>query len=899
MNLSNFKFIEEQYEKYVAGNGVEPSWRYFFEGFEFAKQFAATEGTNRKLEVLHLVQAYRDFGYTIANLNPLEIEKRKSDQLKIENFGLTENDLDQNFETDLFEGPAPLRQIIQHLEKTYCGTCSIQVAESHYQAKKWFTKEMEQTRNQWKPTSEQLLEIQDQLIRTESLEHFVHSRFVGAKRFSIEGADGLIPMLETMVTVASQNQAKEIVLGMAHRGRVNVLANFMGKGLENIFAEFDGHITQEVYDVGGDVKYHLGFSSDRKLPTGPLHLSLAFNPSHLEIVNPVVCGMAKGKQIQSTQDGRKEVIPVLVHGDAAFAGQGVVHETLQLSKIEGYSVGGTIHIIIDNQVGFTADSHETRSTSFATDVSRVILAPVIHVNGDDVEACTWAMNMAVRFRQTFQEDVVINLVCYRRYGHNESDEPTFTQPLMYQKISKHPSLRKIHGKALAEKGILSPEAEEAKFQERIKSLQEILNKARASKPVLKSTSYSGAWKNLRASKPDDFRKSPQTGVDLEVLKTLGQKVTTMPADFSIHPKLSKLFEKRSEMAKGLEGLDWGMGEILAYASLLNEGHSVRLSGQDCHRGTFSHRHCVLRDSKTGKPYSVLTPLFKNKAQLYAYNSPLSELGVLGFEYGHAITLPDTLTIWEAQFGDFVNGAQIVIDQFITAAEVKWYRANGLVLLLPHGYEGQGPEHSSARPERFLQLCAQDNMQVCNLTTPAQIFHALRRQIKREFRKPLVIMTPKSLLRHPDATSPLSDLADSRFQEALDDTTITDKAAVERVILCTGKLYYDLIKARQEKGFKNIAIIRLEQWYPFPDEILGSILVQYTNAKKFVLAQEEPRNMGFMSFVFPRFQNLLMKLPHADRELGLVSRGDRASPATGSHHVHQDQQAKILHESLTS
>jgi 2-oxoglutarate dehydrogenase E1 component len=892
------EYLEELYQKFKQDpESIEPQWKMFFDGVEFG-QSLPTEAAGFSLKefgVYNLIEHYRNYGHLKAKLDPLGLQNPKLESFELSRFQLEQSDLEQSFQVGTILGlPSnKLKDIIAHLETVYCGTLTAQLADCRPEVRDWFRRDLE-SQLRLSLSAEEKKEVFQQLARTESLEKFCHTRYVGTKRFSIEGGDALIPMLEWSASKGTSLGVEEMVIGMAHRGRINVLANFMDKGLEVIFSEFDGTAFAK-NDYDGDVKYHLGYSSDRSTPNGSCHVSLAFNPSHLEVVNPVVMGMARAKQRkrQDTQY-RKKVLPVLIHGDAAFAGQGVVSETFQLSRLPGYTVGGTLHIIVNNQVGFTTDPKDTRSVLYSSDNAKSIKAPVLLVNGDDVEATLKAVDTAVRFRQQFGEDVVIDLICYRRWGHNEADEPAFTQPVMYEHIKKHPTLMSIYSSQLEQENVMSKADADKFFKEKIDNLQKILDATRKSPPDVKPNSFNGLWQGLRRGKLEDFERSTATAASKDVLAKVATVLTEQPKDFHLHPKLVKLLAARKEMAdKGQ--LDWAMGELLAYGSLCLEGTPVRVSGQDCKRGTFTHRQAVYFDTETNSEFCPLATLNPDKGEFVIYNSLLSEMAVLGFEYGNSCSDPTYLTIWEAQFGDFANGAQIVIDQFLAAGEEKWMRGSGLTLLLPHGYEGQGPEHSSARLERFLQLCAQANMQVCNLTTPANLFHALRRQVKRDFRKPLVIMSPKSLLRHPKVISGWDEFTKNTFQEILPDPRVQDPKSIETLILCTGKLYYDLDGARDEK-YKDqtkTAIVRMEQIYPFPKAQLAPFLNGFPKLKRVIWAQEEPKNMGAWTHVQPKLNALLEELGLKKMTVEYVGRTERASPAVGSTYHHQREQQEII------
>ena len=903
MQRSNLEYIEAQYQQFLADpNSVDATMKHFFEGIEFAQSLKGDNLSSKEIHVHNLIEAYRTYGHVLAQLDPLEMPtKKETDLLDLKNFGLTEADLDQKFQSGQVVGKpnSTLREIIEHLKSIYSGPLTCDVAGCEPKIQKWFQEQFESRKAFVSLSATQKKDILHSLIRTESLEKFIHTRFVGTKRFSIEGGDALLPMLENLVSRGTALGVEEIVIGMAHRGRVNVLANFMGKALELIFADFDGKVIDNS-GLMGDVKYHLGYSTDKETPNGPCHVSLAFNPSHLEFVNPVACGIARAKQRRRNDTGeRKKVIPVCIHGDAAFAGQGVVQETLQLSRLEGYRVGGTLHIIINNQVGFTTDPKDARSTRYSADAAKSIKAPVLLVNGDNVEACISAIDLALRFRQEFKQDVVIDLICYRRFGHNEGDEPAFTQPLVYDKIKNHPTLKTIYASQLAKENVQTEADSEALFQEKINNLQKILEDARKSPPEFKPMAFGGLWKGMRRGRLEDFDKSFPTPFNRKTLLAISEALTTIPNGFHAHPKLMKLIESRKKMIED-NAIDWGLGELLAYATLLQEGTSVRLSGQDVKRGTFTHRHCVYFDVTTGQEYNPLSTI-NPKAEFVPYNSPLSEMAVLGFEYGNAIADPTFLTIWEAQFGDFANGAQVIIDQFLSSGEEKWARMCGLTLLLPHGYEGQGPEHSSARLERFLQLASTDSMQVCNFTTPANLFHALRRQIKRDFRKPLIVMSPKSLLRHPKVVSTVEDLTTGQFNEVIADPTTQDPKKIETVIFCSGKVFYDIDKARETHKSKtdHISVVRVEQIAPFPKVFLTPYLNGFPKLKKVIWAQEEPQNMGAYQYVEPRLRQLMDQLGLKKIEIEYIGRPERSSPAVGSPRVHANEQNEIVTQCLNS
>ena len=899
LSAQNVGYIEELFQSFLQNpQSVDPEWRMFFEGIEFAKKVSGgVQGVSAKeLKVYDLIRAYRNFGHRKAKLDPLGMKQGSEPELELRAHNLEEKDLNSSFEIGSIVGikGAKLKDIIARLEQVYCNTLTVDFADCPADIQRWVIKEFEQTPFQLSPeVKRDTLKV---LTKAESLERFIQTRFVGAKRFSVEGGDALLAMMEHLLRVGAEQGLEEVVIGMAHRGRVNMLATYCGKPLELIFAEFEGaHNPNQGYVADGDVKYHMGYSSDRDVNGKTVHLSMAFNPSHLEFVDPVVCGMARAKQrLRKDNKERKRVIPVQIHGDAAFIGQGVVTETLQMSQLEGYTVGGSLHIAVNNQVGFTTSPEYSRSSPYCTDAAKALHVPVIHVNGDDVEACLRAVEIAYRFRQTYRQEAVIDLVCYRRFGHNEGDEPAYTQPVMYNIIKGHPTLREIYAKQLAAEGVSTEDESKKVLDSEMDRMQGLLEKARKESVTPKFFTLEGVWKGLRRANSQDFWTKVDTRATEETLASVGRVLTTWPQGFTPHPKLQKLLESRKKMMETRE-VDWGMAELLSYGALISEGIPVRISGQDVGRGTFTHRHAIFHDSNDGTRYSPLNTIQPDVADFAAHDSLLSEVGVLGFEYGNSTTDPRALTIWEAQFGDFANGCQVIIDQFIASAESKWQRMTGLVLLLPHGYEGQGPEHSSARLERFLQLCAQDNMQVVYASTPAQIFHVLRRQVKRDFRKPLVIMSPKSLLRHPQAISSLDELSKGSFRELIvDDAAAKDPAKVKKVILCTGKIYYELNDERvKNNNDGSTAILRVEQLYPFPGDQIVQALKPFTNLKQIIWAQEEPRNMGAYSSVAPRLQDIFPDAGSRGISFRYLGRTERASPAIGSPKVHQQEQMEII------
>ncbi len=865
-------------------------------GLTEAAQSASDLQKDYQERVTALVSGYRLRGHRYAQLDPLGLATLGADELSLARFGLDKVDPSTLFSTGNFAGPAklPLGEFVRRLQQTYCRTIGIEYRDiEEPEIRAWLQERMESTCNRVELSHDEQVRILGKLLDAEIFEHFLHTKYVGAKRFSLEGTESIIPMLELVIEACGQHRLEEIVIGMAHRGRLNVLANVMEKSLKEIFAAFEDD-NPELHLGRGDVKYHLGYSSDRRLPDGhTLHLTLAFNPSHLEFVNPVVEGRVRAKQDRRGDKDRKKVLPLVIHGDAAFIGQGVVAETLNFSGLRGYSTGGTLHIVLNNQIGFTTVWQDSRSTRYCTDLTRMLRCPVFHVNGEDPEAVAQVVRLAMDYRQRYGRDVVIDLYGYRRYGHNEADEPRFTQPLMYAAVDKKPSVREVFVKHLIDGGKFTREQADELEASRRNVLEQNLDEVRNSEFVPPVYSMQGLWAGYQGG-PDAECAEPPTAVPKERLHELLTRVTEVPADFNVHPKLKRLLETRREQRDDKRPLDWGTAETLAYATLVADGIPVRLSGQDSRRGTFSHRHAVLHDCVNGRLYTPLAFLSTQQARFEVWDSPLSEAGVLGFEYGYSLDTPDGLVIWEAQFGDFANGAQVLIDQFLSSSEDKWYRLSGLCLLLPHGFEGQGPEHSSARLERWLNLCAEDNMQVCNLTTPAQIFHVLRRQCVRPYRKPLVIMSPKSLLRSPAAVSSLDELASGGFQRIIPDAARVDPGSVTRVLLCSGKVYYDLLAAREEQKLSNVAILRVEQLYPLRKGELASALAPYRDGSEVVWVQEEPWNMGAWYYMQARLPEIL-----AGRlKLSCVSRPESASPATGSHSAHKIEQARLIEEALT-
>ena len=854
------------------------------------------------VRALMLIRAYRARGHMMANLDPLELkEKGTHHELEPEHYGFKPADYDRPIFINGVLGKeyATLNDILAILKETYCGTIGVEFLHlTDPDEKAWVQERIEEPKNKTDFTVNGKRAILQRLIAGEKFEQFLHKKYPGTKRFGVDGGEALIPMIEQIMKRGGQLGLEEIVIGMAHRGRLNVLANVMGKPYTAIFAEFQGQSTTPDDVLGsGDVKYHMGTSSDRDFDGNKVHLSLTANPSHLEFVNPVVIGKVRAKQVQRSDIQSVSVLPLILHGDAAFAGQGITAETLMISELPGYRVGGTVHIVINNQIGFTTMPKYSRSGPYSTDVAKMLAAPIFHVNGDDPEAVVHVARIATEFRQKFKKDVVIDMFCYRRFGHNEGDEPAFTQPLMYEKISKQETALAKYIKQLVDERVVTDEEAQEMIDTFNGEMEEAFKATEAYKPN-EADFLGGAWQGMTVA-PEGPNRG-QTAVDKSVIDRVGKVLTTVPDGFDINRKLKRVIDGRAKMLETGENFDWAMGESLAYATLLDEGFAVRLSGQDVGRGTFSHRHAIWYDQSDNSQYYPMQNLSPDQPKFEAHDSPLSEMAVLGFEYGYSLADPKTLTIWEAQFGDFSNGAQVMLDQFVSSGESKWLRMSGLVMLLPHGYEGQGPEHSSARPERYLQMCAEDNWQVVNCTTPANFFHALRRQMHRDFRKPLVVLTPKSLLRHKLAVSNIDMFTeDSTFHRILwddDKDKLAKPEKIKRVVLCTGKVYYDLLAERREREINDIRILRLEQLYPFPGIALAEELADNKNADV-VWCQEEPENQGYWSFVDRRIENVLTKLGHKAGRPKYVGREAAAAPATGLMKRHQAEQAKLIDEAL--
>ena len=887
--------LEELYQKFKANpNDVDESWKKFFEGFDFAATTysampsisggAIPENFEKEFKVQQLIEGYRTRGHLFTKTNPVRVRRQYMDTISIAYFGLTEQDLDKTFQAGslIGIGPAKLRDIIAYLDQTYCKSIGVEYVYNRKPTQlKWLIERIENNKNTPVFTAKQKHRILEKLNQAVVFENFLHTKFVGQKRFSLEGGESIIPALDALVEYGAELGVEEVVVGMAHRGRLNVLANIFQKNYDQIFSEF---LSKEYEDeeFDGDVKYHLGSSAKIQTESNKnVHLTLLPNPSHLETVYPVLERLSRTKIDNYLKDENK-IVPVVFHGDAAVAGQGVVYEVVQMAQLKGYRTGGSIHIVINNQIGFTTNYIDGRSSTYCTDIGKVTLSPVFHVNGDDPEALVHTMKIAIEFRQKFNQDVFIDLLCYRKYGHNEGDEPRFTQPLLYKTIAKHPNPRDIYLKQLLSEGVVSQEDFKSIETELKDLLQQKLEDSKKIDKARITDFLSFTWQGFRKGIQQDMLSKHETGFDKKKLLSLAKEINSLPTDKKFFKKSERIFEDRLKMIEE-NRLDWAMGELMAYATLLNEGHNVRISGQDVERGTFSHRHAVITIEDSEEKYAPLQNLKPKNAEFYIYNSLLSEYGVLGFEYGYAMASPKSLTIWEAQFGDFFNGAQIIIDQYLSAAENKWTSQNGLVMLLPHGYEGQGAEHSSARLERFLQLCAEANMHIVNCSTPANMFHALRRQVKRDFRKPMVVFTPKSLLRHPKCVSSVDELANGTFQYVIDDTEVKANN-VKRAVLVSGKFYYDLLAAREEMKRGDIALIRVEQLYPFPQAELETILKKYKNAEV-VWAQEEPANMGAASFLIHRW----------NRNLKFFSRSESASPASGSSEVFKKRHAIVINK----
>jgi 2-oxoglutarate dehydrogenase E1 component len=888
---ADIQTIDALYQQYKQDpDSLDISWKRFFEGFEFQNESypVLPDGsrmnavTSKEFKVISLINAYRTRGHLFTKTNPVRERRKYSPTLAIENFGLTAADLEETFHagTDIGIGDAKLKDIVSHLENSYCQSIGVEFMYIREPERvEWLRSKIEAV-NKPKYSKEEKKNIFEMTSKASLFEQYIHKKFVGQKRFSVEGCEAVVPAMDYLVKKGAEMGIEEFVIGMAHRGRLNILTNILEKPQEEVFREFAG--VEFEGNMDGDVKYHLGYSRDITVNGHNVHVTLCPNPSHLEAVNPVVEGLTRAKIDHYIHD-EKKIVPILVHGDAAIAGQGIVYEVVQMALLDGYRTGGTIHIVTNNQVGFTTNYLDARSSTYCTDVAKTTLCPVFHVNADDVEAVITAMHWALEYREKYNMDIFIDLLGYRKYGHNEGDEPKFTQPSLYKHIASHLSLRELYLKQLLAEGNITDEEAEVIRQSFEGHLDISLEKAKTRSVAYVKHFLEETWKDVRFATPEDFDTAPKTAVTEKKLKDLGIKMSTLPSGEKFFRKTEKVFEDRVNMIKN-DQLDWAMGELLAYATLLEEGHPIRISGQDVERGTFSHRHAVVKtDEDQEKEFIPLNLLSDKQAPLRIFNSLLSEYGVLGYDYGYAFGTPEGLTIWEAQFGDFNNGAQIMIDQFISAAEDKWGSMNGLVMFLPHGYEGQGSEHSSGRMERFLQLCAEDNMQVCDITTPANFFHLLRKQVKQPFRKPLIVFTPKKLLRHPKAVSSLKDMAKGTFEMVMDDNAI-DKKKVKKVVLCTGKMYYEMCEEREARKVNDMAFVRLEQLYPFPQKALDKVLKGYSKNVELVWAQEEPENMGAWSYIMR-----MMRKTNID----VVAYPAQASPAAGSSKMHDLRMKQVM------
>lgn len=897
-------YIEELYKTYQENpDSVDDSWKNFFEGFDFSIQkYGKPNGESsigkeagdfsfKELNVYKLIHAYRSRAHLKADTNPVRTRKDRKPRLDISDFNLTEEDLQKQFKIggEIGLENASLQEIIEALRYIYEGTIGFEYTYIREpQILDWLKEKIEKGSLEFNPPIEMKKRILYKLNEAVTFENFLHTKYIGQKRFSLEGGENLITALDTFINTGSELGAEELIIGMAHRGRLNVLANIMGKTYEQIFTEFEGAVMPDQTMGNGDVKYHMGYSSKITLENGKeIYLKLCPNPSHLESVDPLVIGYARAQIDDEYMGDNKKAVPVLIHGDAALAGQGVIYEIAQMSKLKAYSTGGTIHFIINNQVGFTTDFEDARSSIYCTDIAKIIDAPVVHINGDDPEAMVFVSRMAIEYRQNFGLDIFIDMVCYRRHGHNEADEPKFTQPKLYNIIAKHPNPREVYHKTLIKRDNISKELAKDMDKEFRSMLQDRLNQVKQQPLPYQPQKLEEEWHQMRMAKPDDFDESPDTAISEETINRVGEALTTIPQGFKPLKQIDKLLKERKTNFFERKTLSWADAELLAYGSLLLEKKIVRLSGQDTIRGTFSHRHSILFDAETNEAYCNLNHITDEQEKFKVYNSLLSEFGALGFEYGYAMATPNALVIWEAQFGDFANGAQVMIDQFITSAETKWQRMNGLVLLLPHGYEGQGPEHSNARPERFLQLSAEYNQIVANITTPANFFHLLRRQVVWPFRKPCVVMSPKSLLRHSRVISPIQDFTHNKFREVIDDENVQPEK-VNKLLLCTGKIYFELLEKQQKDERDDVAIVRIEQLAPFPENQVDQIIAKYDKAKK-IWVQEEPENMGYWAYILRVYRK---------ETFDIVSRKASASPATGYGKVHFQEQKTLIENAFS-
>jgi 2-oxoglutarate dehydrogenase E1 component len=903
---ADVSFIDDLYKKYKsAPDSVDVSWQRFFEGFEFSQEdfngsaSAATVGRSdgisfKELGVRNLIHAYRTRGHLKSDTNPVRLRRKHNVLLELTDFGLTKEDLEVEYEYEVGHsiglGKAKLKNIFEALKKVYLGPIGFEYMHiRNHEVIDWFKEKAEKKFFTFDPEIEEKRRILTKLNEAVVFENFLHTKYIGQKRFSLEGGENTINALDKIIRKSINEGVEEVVLGMAHRGRLNVLANIMQKTYEEIFSEFEGTAVPDMTMGYGDVKYHLGYSSTYKDEEGKeIYLKLAPNPSHLEAVDPIVLGYTRAQIDDEYKGNLKKALPILIHGDSAVAGQGIVYEITQMSNLPGYTTGGTIHFVINNQMGFTTDYDDARSSIYCTDIGKIVDAPILHVNGDNAEAVNFCAELAVDYRQKFGKDIYIDLLCYRRHGHNESDEPKFTQPKLYNVIAKHPNPREVYSKQLVERGDTDAELAKRMDKEFRGLLQDRLNLVKQKPLPYQPQKMEEEWKILTPDVPADFDKSPDTSITKENLGKIAKALTTLPKGFKPIKQIEKLIKERKLNFFEKKLLNWADAELLAYGSLLLDKNIVRISGQDVKRGTFSHRHSMVFDAETNQPYCFLCNIEKGQEEFKIYNSLLSEFGVLGFEYGYAMASPKALVIWEAQFGDFVNGAQVLIDQFVTSAGTKWQRMNGLVMLLPHGYEGQGPEHSSARPERFLELAADYNMVVANMTTPANFFHLLRRQLTWNFRKPCIVMSPKSLLRHAEVISPVEHFTKGSFKEILDDD-YADPKKVTKLLFCSGKIYFDLLHEQRKSKRKDVAIIRVEQLFPFPENQIVDIRKKYSDDVKVFWVQEEPENMGAWTYI-------LRKYRHSVTEG--IFRPPSASPATGYSKIHQKEQQEIVNKAFT-
>lgn len=892
-------YLDQLYQTYKTDPAsVDSSWQKFFEGYDFSRQRFGENGhaevatdslTIKETQVRTLIHTYRSRAHLKSNTNPVRPRRDHKVPLDHKYYGLTDADLDAEFDVgvEIGLGRTTLKKIIEKLEKVYVGPIGFEYSYIRNQEIfDWFVDKCEKEYYTYDPSQQEKKDILYKLNEAVVFENFLHTKFLGQKRFSLEGGENTIPALQTIINKSAELGVQEVVIGMAHRGRLNVLSNILGKTYEQIFSEFEGNASMDLTMGDGDVKYHQGYAGHIDTPSkNKIYVKLTPNPSHLEAVDPLVLGYTRGQIDDEYEGDLKKAMAILIHGDAAVAGQGILYEIVQMSGLPGYNTGGTVHFVINNQVGFTTDYDDARTSIYCTDLAKIVDAPVLHVNGDDAEAVTFCCKLAVEYRQKFGKDIFIDMLCYRRHGHNESDEPKFTQPKLYNLIAKHPNPREVYQKILVERGDVDAQLADEMDKNFRNQLQDRLNEVKQKKLPYKVQKIEEEWHKLRKSTPEDFDSSPSTAIKQATIDKIAKALITIPEGFKPIKQIEKLLKDRKAAFFDKKELGWAEAELLAYGSLLVENRIVRMSGQDVKRGTFSHRHAYIMDANANENYCNLDHVEADQQKFHIYNSLLSEFGVLGFEYGYAMASPNALVLWEAQFGDFVNGAQVMIDQFISSAESKWQRMNGLVMLLPHGYEGQGPEHSSAKPERFLQLAAEYNMVVANPTTPANIFHLLRRQITWEFRKPCIVFSPKSLLRHPAVISPISDFTKGSFSEVIDDPTSPKSA--KKLILCSGKIYYDLAEVQQKKKIKDIAIVRIEQLYPFPEKQIAAILKKYKGAT-LSWVQEEPANMGGIGY-------MLRMMP--DQKMEIISRKASASPATGYSKVHKAEQEKIINQAL--